>query len=655
MSKKNKKKPQQNLSLKDRLAKHWNNNHWGAFLSLYARDKEASMRTPWAERWQEALYNCLTDALFAEKNFQIAEMALDLIRGEGEAISPRLRDCAGVAADFLYARQKGFPAAPYPLKKGADLPPLYAALRARFVSLVSAAAKEKKSSKSGAAGLVRKLAAQYNRLNGAKTASPWLTWLKIAEQLEAAAKGTDSAGTFCAVHAIARLMRELVHPSRGTASLRDAQDLPCHPLFCAVPGNQSHPAIGMLWDFFCRTGERKYGEEWGMAARVLRLSFTAKTDRLKPLKKQYDRLMEMGEDANREDMAYSLLSNASLDWTEQDHYILRMLFVFNYNPQLMKGNADVPSFTEKFKIILESFEILGRLGRRWRPQAPWISPIRQCFEEIVLDLPWELLFTLMEKDLPWESVSVPVILYIALYEQSGAQRLKKTLSSRLPLPLASEDIPKVLYILDPQLLKVTNIRTLRMFLDDAEYARLLEHWVRRVARFSGEDAANGIPPSRQIWNAMGKDLLKELAAVLPDAPEGRLCELFLEEGRLRPDSPEANAFFGALSSRIAQSGDNSEGFEWTIYFLMFLLTWPEVSSRFLLRLIDTILSRLRQTTWAHFDQWRKIADIVEKMTDRSKQKTVAAAICAQMKRFGRTVGDSGFTSVLRQMEKLEKW
>ena len=403
MSKKNKKKPQQNLSLKDRLGKHWNNRNWGSFISLYTRDKAASTRSPWAAHWQEALFNCLTEALFVEKNFQLAKTTLDLIREEGKEFSSGLRDCASVAADFLRARQNGFPAAPCPLENKENLPPLYASLRGKFASLVSAAAKGKKSRKNDAAVLVKKLAAQYGKLKGAKSASPWSTWRKIAEQLETAAEGIDSAGTFCAVHAIIRLICELVRPGRNV-NLRVVESLPYHPLFRAIPGNQSHPAIGTLWDFFCRMGERKYGEEWGMAARVLQLSFIAKTDRLEALKKQYDRLIKMGENTDGGDRVRSLFSNASLGWTDQEHYILRVLFVLDYDLSL-DADSDVPSFMEHFKILLESFEVLGRLGRRWRPQAPWIGPIGECFEEIVLDLPHEMLFILAESDLPWETVS----------------------------------------------------------------------------------------------------------------------------------------------------------------------------------------------------------------------------------------------------------
>ncbi|MDR1048365.1 MAG: hypothetical protein LBL51_01315, partial [Synergistaceae bacterium] len=109
MAKNDKKKPQQNLSLKERLEKHWNNRNWSAFTSLFLRDREASMRTPWASRWDDALYNALTSAFFVEKDLESAAVTLDFIRAEQgiSGISPLLCDCADVVSDFLNAHENG--------------------------------------------------------------------------------------------------------------------------------------------------------------------------------------------------------------------------------------------------------------------------------------------------------------------------------------------------------------------------------------------------------------------------------------------------------------------------------------------------------------------------------------------------------------------
>ncbi|MDR3230007.1 MAG: hypothetical protein LBT65_01085, partial [Synergistaceae bacterium] len=253
MSKKKGKKPQQNLSLKDRLEKHWNNRKWDAFVSLYMRDTEASMRTRWADHWQDALYNCLTSALFVDRDFRSVEMALDLIRREGERFSPDLHDCADVASDFLTARKNARFTDPTPLREEATLPSPYASLRGDLASL-AVASRARKSKKNETVALVEKLAAQHARLGKAKSASPWSTWLKIAQQLETATGGEVCAGTFRAVRAIVALSCELFCAS-GENALRDVSELPKNPLFRSIPENCSHPVIEMLWDFFCWSGE----------------------------------------------------------------------------------------------------------------------------------------------------------------------------------------------------------------------------------------------------------------------------------------------------------------------------------------------------------------------------------------------------------------
>ena len=222
MSKKDKRKPQQNLSLKERLEKHWNNRNWAAFVSLFMRDRGASMRTPWASQWDNALYNCLTNAFFVEKDFKSAEMVLYLIRSERgiSGVSPLLCDCADVVSDFLQARESGIAVKPSRLLAEANLPPSYLLLRQEFASFASV--KIKKSPQNEAETLVKKLATQYGKLERAKTAIPYMTWLKIAEELKKVTKDMECADVFCAVHAIVALVHKLFLTWKGENQLRDA-------------------------------------------------------------------------------------------------------------------------------------------------------------------------------------------------------------------------------------------------------------------------------------------------------------------------------------------------------------------------------------------------------------------------------------------------
>ncbi|MDR3264773.1 MAG: hypothetical protein LBT15_02060 [Synergistaceae bacterium] len=656
-----KKKPQQNLSLKERLEKHWNSRKWDAFISLFLRNREASMRTPWVERWPDAVYNCLTNALFVDRNFQSAEMAVDLVRGEGELLSPWLHDCADVASDFLAARKNAFLTAPSPLRDEANLPSPYAPLRGGYASLVATDAKARKSKKNEAAALVDKLAAQYGRLGKAKSLSPWSTWLKIAQQLEEATGEADCAGTFRAVRAIVALTCELLH-AKADEDLRDISELPENPLFRSIPNNQNHPAVGMLWDFFCRSGERKYGEEWGAMARVLQLSFMTGQS---ALKEQYGRLMKEREYDGPSDLllplfpgapsfsATSPASGTSLRWTEQETYILRMFFVIHYE----EGKEEVDP--EGFLHFLRSFEILGRLGRRWRPQAPWTRPIQRGFEKILFTIPRRMLLGLMSLNLPWEAISAPGLLCFALADRYQAEELKKKVPSRFPLRLSLDETERLFDFLPPRELSRGNLRTIRTLLDDAGYVALFARWVETIVVRSGEDAARGAPSSRQVWGVLGTDLLEELAETLPsDGVEGCLCRLGAGEKScsLSADPAKVEAFFRALASEMKKYVSSGKVRQdrvsfWT-YLFVILLGWPEVSPHFLVRLFDMTFTLHRRAAADEFVYWSRVASRVGDMKNEASQKLVAACVLDKMKQIGKGRAPWDVKDAIRSLKKL---
>ncbi|MDR1621259.1 MAG: hypothetical protein LBS00_02665, partial [Synergistaceae bacterium] len=433
MSKKDKKKPQQNLSLKERLEKHWNNRNWAAFVSLFLRDRGASMRTPWASRWDDALYNCLTNALFVEKDLKSVAMALELVREERgiSGVSPLLCDCADVASDFLNIYQSGVVSKPSPLLAEAGLPSSYSALRGELVSL--AATKTKKSPQNEAENLVKKLATQHAKLERAKTAIPYATWMKIAKELQDSTSDIECSNVFQAVHSIVTLVHKLVLTGKGENALRDAGSLLADPVFRHIPQNQTHPAVRTLWEFFCQTGERKYGKDWGGIARVLQLSFMKPLHPdLEQLKSQYDRLTKMKKNEFLDEVLQSALLVDTSRWTDQENYILRMFFVLSFR------ETDFGE-SKPFELVrfLESFKILGEIGRKWRPEAPWTNKIRSCFEDTILNLPRKFFPTLSQWNLPYEVMTPTTLLYFALIDPYNSV-VKEAVT--LPLTLSQSEM-----------------------------------------------------------------------------------------------------------------------------------------------------------------------------------------------------------------------
>jgi hypothetical protein len=618
MSKKDKKKPQQNLSLKERLEKHWNNRNWAAFVSLFLRDREASMRTPWAPRWDDALYNCLTNAFFVEKDFKSVEMVLDLVRAERgiSGVSPLLCDCADVVSDFLRTRESGIVAKPSRLLAEANLPSSYLVLRRGLASFASV--KIKKSPQNEVETLVKKLAMQYAKLERAKTAIPYMTWLKIAGELKKATKNMECSDVFRGVYAIVALVHRLVLTGKGENQLRDATSLLAYPVFADIPPNQTHPVVKTLWEFFCQLGERKYGKDWGDIARVLQLSFM-KPDQpdLERLKAQYDRLAKIRKNEFLDNILQSALLTRVSQWTDQEHYILRMLFANSFN----EGRYSDRDASELLR-FLESFKIMGEIGRRWRPLTPWGKRISVCFESSILGLPRKMLSSLSQWNLPYESMTTPTLLYFALLAPYDAAT-KETIASRAPLRLSEKEMRYTTEELLQENLSRREVKMAKPLLGDNGYVAFGEALVRNAIKLSAEDVAEGKEVSRQFWFSLRRDMIEELADGLPsESLEKCFCQLYLDAKpmNLSKDPAKIEAFFEARSSDS----------HFSPLLWMVLLVWPEMNSHFLIRLFQKNYPQIQIEGKTNDTIWDAITHMITKIRPKSKRDIVAAGVYDMM-------------------------
>ncbi|MDR2529177.1 MAG: hypothetical protein LBD04_09210 [Synergistaceae bacterium] len=592
--------------MRERLEKHWNNRNWPAFTSLFMRDKEASTRTPWVSRWGDALYNHLTAALFVDKDFQSTETLLALIRSEDKILfSSSLRDCADVAADYLYARKN----ASYvlsPLRDESRLPSPYTVLRGGLLSSAACKPKTRKADKSKGLVLVEKLAAQYSKLARAKMATPYTTWLKIAEQLEESAQGTRSANTFRAVRAIVALVREIFRKGKGENALRDVNDLARHPLFRAIPGGQTHPGVAALWDFFRRVGRQKYGEEWGNTACVLRFSFMESNLETEQLKLLYERLMKKNDDFSMREMLRDIMN---AQWTEQERYILSVLYVVDFDPY----ESDALEFDQFFK----SLEEVGRIGRKWRPQAPWPALIRESFQKVVLRIPPRLLLSVQR--LPYEAMSAPTLVHLAMIDGKGMENIMKSIVPLLPLRFTKEESAFMVESFLEERPSHRNLRLVRSLLTQVGYAALLTEWVNALVEKGEIEVLNDVPVSRQTWANMSRELMEELTSVLPPSSvEGCLCHLRLgvKPRCLSNDPEKVEAFFRALPSNSPLG----------TRLLPSLLTWSEVDPLFIVRLFKEVFASCKDQR--NGDNYLCVlAELVSGMTNKANQKIVAVRMC----------------------------
>ncbi len=642
MGKKDKKRrAQQSPSLKERLEIHWNGGRWGAFVSLFVRNREASLRTPLAERWHDALYNCLTASLFAEKDLESAEMALSLIRGDADT-DAALRDVGAVAQDFLDARRNGMLPALRPLISESALSACWAELRGGLAAFVPAEkpARGKKADAKDPEALVDKLAKQAGSVGSAKTLSPFTTWLKTAQALEDATKGAPCADAFRAVRSIVGLIRELnVGGSKwddSRDSLRDPRDIPRHPLFSEIPPEQTHPAVLGLWELFCRTGGLKFGGEWEQAARLLRLAFSETGH---PLKQNFDRLMRADKRSWRQLMAD--MPEGFLE-TEQEEYVLRALFVSAFLSELLDtGPEEVPHF-------LASLDRLTKIGRRRRPQSPWPNVVRQAFEEFIAMCPPFIAPLLERTDLPYESLSAVSLVLLVCLRSGDTQGVRSNADSRLPLRLTPEEVDRIAVSLGGHLPPRRAMRGMKSILDGESWARLLSQWIYYIAESTQDDATDGVPYARQLWASLTPDHLDELCSLPPDDPRGCFCRLCADvrPGSLSRDPARVEAFFEALPPDDpfgAAAG-------------AFLLTWPDVDPRFILRLIERSFpahqEAANEETWAMKEHWFCLAELVGGVPDREGRMLIANGILDLMRRFGVRNQTPGFSKACSMLEKF---
>jgi hypothetical protein len=614
MSKKDKKKLQQNLSLKERLEKHWNNRNWAAFVSLFLRDREASMRTTWASRWDDGLYNCLTNAFFVEKDFDSVKMVLDLIRSERgiSGVSPLLCDCMDVVSDFLQTWEGGAVPKPSRLLAEANLPSSYLVLRRELASLSSL--RIKKSPQNDAEALVKKLATQYSRLGRAKTATPYVTWLKIAQELKKATNGAEYSDVFGAVHAIVGLVHKLVLTGKGENQLRKATSLLTHPIFRDIPPNQTHPVVKSLWEFFCRLGEQKYGKDWGDIARVLQLSFMKPAQpELEQLATQYERLTKIRRTEFLDNILQSALLIRGSQWTDQEHYILRMLFVNAFN----EGRFDDPDITELIR-FLGSFKTLGEIGRKWRPNAPWGKRISLDFEGVILGIPRKVLSTLSQWDLPYESMTAPTLLYFALLAPYG-KMIKQVVTTRTPLRLSEKDMDYTSESLLHETLSRKDMGMAKSLLGDEGYVAFCEALVRNAIKLSAENVAENNEVSRQFWFSLRRDMIEELAdGLLPDSLEKCFCQLYLDAKsmNLSKDPVKIEAFFKAESS--------SSKFAPLLW--MVLLVWPGIDPHFLVRLFQKNYPLIQCEGAMNETIWEAINYMLTRIRPKAARDIVAVGV-----------------------------
>ncbi len=647
MSKKKKQKTQQNLPLRERLAKHWRNRKWGAFVSLYLRDRGLSEQTEWAARWHDGLYNCMTQALFVDGDLESAREAAKLILAEakeGGAGDDVLLDCARNVVDFLHYDERAGELSPL---AGDGLPEPYATLRHKLEALAGGKRREKAREKGGVEDLAEKLASQFAALPMAKNLTPFTNFLKTADELAAATAASPAGNTFRAIRAIAELLRTLHRKDAAGAAMREIWRV---ERIRNIPPGQAHPAVFGLWDYFCRDGGRKYGREWELTARVLTLSFREEDKTFEPFRAAYEKLLRLPANACVLDQVVTI-EKLYRESSEPERYTLLAIAIHESMVKNPDWLLDMDS-----RYLLHIFQSFAQIGRKWRLGNPWDRKIRDAFDCILFNRDIDLAPYLADFDLPFEAMAPSSLVLLTLTSRGTSQKIKQLLASRPPLSLHTKDIRRLAELFQQSNPPLEALRAVGAILDAASFGSLLSEWLSEVLDDSLCSILDEEPGC--MWDKISNGVLKLAAESIPrEDPQGRFCALCLDGGkhRLTKDEEKIEAFFAAIETA------KGNAFCFGTMLFAFLSTWPEVAPEFLLRLLRAMIPHFMQTP-GDDSYWHDVAWLVEKMTNKaSKTLLIAGAleafqeIPARIRKPGSFIGEAvRLFTLLKKGQKIDR-
>jgi hypothetical protein len=631
-SKKKKKIAGQNLSLSERLERHWNNERWETFFSLYMRDRDASERGPWAAKFPDALYNCLTAAMFLHKNYdgtrQVAEMMLSE-RSLG-ADDDVLRECARTALDFINIREGRLNHPSDGEGRDISLPRPYEELRQKladeFVSLPKRGRKKKGISNP----TVEKFTKQFKALPSAKNSGPYTSFLKTAETLLSEAEGTDSMVIFSAIRDIASIMREI---ARGTQDFRD----PTHVIGYLssktyTPLRTSHPAMLTLWEYMCGLGGRKFGDRWENAARVARMSLILLNEEFRPA---YVRLTAANSGFPKEDLP--IMAERHYDrWTEQERFILIFLAV---TIQLKRDHGFFEDITAN--TILKWFKTLGEIGARRRYEGAWPETVRFAFEKIVITGA-TYLDSLVGEDLPFEYMSTATIVVMVLYAPHTLKLLKDRLKSSLPLNLSDADEGALGNFFPTIVFPVHALKAVSELLDRKGNEIFFKSILMSIMRTDISRIVESASYRPVLWVSVSQSHIALFVENLPeDSLAAAFCRLCI--GRkpmsLSDDPSKIAAFF---ASRPENSLFNA-----TLSLL--LMSWPGISAEFLMRIFEASLGEHER-----IDEWDALPKIISKIQSPNDRKNIAQGVLRILRRRYKNRMSSSMRFAVKALDTLEK-
>ena len=251
---------QSSHSLEEMLEKHWTRRRWDGYVNVFVRRPGTAAQVPGArERFNKALRNLLQTQVFVDRDPEGLELTLQtLSRCRSEAapfVEAETARCICLCGALAHFAATG--------RLDGCLPPQTPAFKALFEELSAERPARQPPAEDRAA--VAKLQKGFARLAGARSTSPFTSFLKLAEEF-AGERWSNPRAQDRAVFAGA--MRE----AAGARSAFASGFSEAARRLAAMAENPSFTACPELWPHFLRFCQEKFGRQWNAGA--MRLAFS---------------------------------------------------------------------------------------------------------------------------------------------------------------------------------------------------------------------------------------------------------------------------------------------------------------------------------------------------------------------------------------------
>jgi hypothetical protein len=657
MAKKKKKHVQRNPSLNERLAGYRQAGKWEAFAALYLRDPEASSRTPWAQRWPDVLCNCLTKALFINRDLQSTrEFASRLLNETGGGAKA---DMARIALDFLNMRADAA-SKPSPLIAESQLPAPWRELRAALAQAASQPKKRGRAALSPGAALLKKLQTRFAALSGAGTLTPFTGFLRLAEEFEVIAKGTAAENAARSIRAQAVLLRDLGKRQGGGADgIRNLDRLEKHGQFRELADGSMPSAVLGVWDFFCSLGGRKFGRDWENAVRTLRLAFDRRTD--PELSTAFRQVVFPPSGKSR--LFWLTRAEKYGCWSEQERYLLSFLCAYE-----MYRDEDVDFRDTPVQMIPGWTQTVTEIGRARRPESPWPVQMAEMLEGMLLENSSMYLPLIRLLDVPYESQTAVGLILLA-FRMGYLDKIRNSAAvHRLPLSLSGDELSLLVQFLVFHPPKTARIDELAAMVKPDVFSRLANQWVLYAVVSSGYMTANG--QSTTPWDRLAEGQTLDILATylhiggLPRA----FCRLCHGTGRRLSDDETLRRDFQDIlqkeaadmpwsgrtspASKPDRDADNAVGQmhdKFSAGLFLLLTAWPQADGR-----IMQPLFKLAVYSFDAEDLWDDVVQAVDAIKDPDRKKEIIDCVRFVLDKIPRRLMTEGIGYVRKIFRDMSK-